>query len=109
MFRIRFFSLSKKVNSTKQPTGEALAPTLYGEFIENTSFLSPDIRILKQGEYASAILWPYKYNYCRIEFYSDNNENYYSRYFYITDWKWELGTWIISCQIDVLATYKTYI
>ena len=111
MFRIRFFTLSKKVNSTKVPAqvDPSQIPTLYGEFIENTSFLSPQIRILKQGDIASYLLWPYKYNYCRIEFYSDNDENYYSRYFFITDWKWELGTWIITCQVDVLSTYKDLI
>lgn len=111
MFKIRFFTLSKKVNSTKVPAqvDPSQIPTLYGEFIENTSFLSPQIRILKQGDVASYLLWPYKYNYCRIEFYSDNDENYYSRYFFITDWKWELGTWIITCQVDVLSTYKDLI
>lgn len=108
MFRLRLFNLSKRANSTKVPNqvDPSTIATLYGEYIENTSFLSPSIRILKQGDYASAISYPYKYNYCRVEWYNDADENYYSKYFFITDWKWELGTWVISCQIDVLATYR---
>lgn len=92
---IKLFAFSKRTNSTKRPTlsyGVDFSCT----FIDNTSIMSPVIRIK-----APANVSMYSYNYAYI--------NMFERYYYISDIVYGLGTWTISMRIDVLASYKTQI
>ena len=92
---IKLFTFSKRTNSTKRPTLSS-ADDYTCTFIDNTSIMSPVIRIK-----APANTSMYAYNYAYISM--------FDRYYYISDIVYGLGTWTISMRIDVLASYKTQI
>ena len=92
---IKLFTFSKRTNSTKRPTLSS-ADDYTCTFIDNTSIMSPVIRIK-----APANTSMYSYNYAYISM--------FDRYYYISDIVYGLGTWTISMRIDVLASYKTQI
>ena len=88
-----FYTLAKKRNSTKRPTGDG--ETLSCKLKDNTSMLSPSLELaLPIG---SAPL----YNYCYIAA--------FRRYYYV-EWESESARlWIAHCTEDVLATYRASI
>lgn len=88
-----FYTLAKKRNSTKRPTGDG--EKLSCKLKDNTSMLSPSLELaLPIG---SAPL----YNYCYIAA--------FRRYYYI-EWESESARlWIAHCTEDVLATYRASI
>lgn len=91
MFEVRFYTFSKRNNSTKQPSIN------YSSFncdIRNISnILNPSIELKHEN--------PTNFNYCFIP--------QFERYYFISNWTFNQGLWIASCTIDVLATYKTQI
>lgn len=92
MFDVKFYTLSKRNNSTKQPF--SIEETNFECDIRNISnILNPSIELKHQN--------PTNFNYCYIQA--------FSRYYLISNWTWNQGLWIASCTIDVLATYKTQI
>jgi len=93
-FPVHFYSFAKKVNSTARPTG---TPVSYNFVLKGpNSILSPVIQL------ALPITQAPNWNYCYIPI--------YDRYYFVSDWDWsENRLWYASCQVDVLATYKTVI
>lgn len=92
---ITIYNFAKKINSTARPSSGGQLFSC--ELIENTSILSPLIRLnLSSGGFS-----PVNKNYAYI---SD-----FGRYYFITDWVYELGTWVASLVIDALATARTEI
>lgn len=95
-FQADFFTLTKKRNSTLQPTGTgsfSLSVTLNDA---SSSLLYPAIRLRIPSD---AIL---QCNYVHI--------TKFSRYYYIDDWTYNAdGTWTASCSVDVLASWKAAI
>ena len=89
---VNFYTISKKPNSTKQPTGTAT--TYKCNLIEPTSFTAPDIALAVQVK-------PTSYNYAYIP--------EFSRYYFIQDWSYSAGLWRASLSVDVMASYRDYI
>lgn len=95
-FQADFFVLTKKRNSTLQPSGTgqySLSVTLNDS---DTSLLSPSLRLCIPSD---GILLC---NYVHII--------KFSRYYWIDDWTYNAdGTWTANCSIDVLASWKSAI
>lgn len=92
---ITIYNFAKKINSTARPSSGGQLFSC--ELIENTSIISPMIRLnLSAGDFS-----PVNKNYAYI--------SNFNRYYFITDWTYELGTWVASLAIDVLATARTEI
>lgn len=93
-FTVRLFTLSKRDNSTKRPTGNG---TEYSCIIKSGSgILHPTIS-LDLGKVND----PSQYNYAYIPD--------FDRYYFIEEWYFERALWTASLKVDVLATYKTEI
>ena len=94
MVTVDFYQFSKKRNSTKRPTGTALA-SLSCALKEPCGVVSPEIYVTV-GDTV-----PGTANYAYI--------GTFNRYYYITEWTWREGAWVASLKVDTLATYKTQI
>ena len=94
-FNVDFYAFSKKENSTKQPSGIS---TLTKSCVlkDTTSIINPTLII-----YDTSAFNPYTLNYCYI--------STFGRYYFVNDWAYIVGQWECSCEVDVLATYKTTI
>lgn len=93
-FKVRLYTLSKRDNSTKQPTGNGTAFDCViktGSGIINPT-ISLDIGIAGN---------PSVYNYAYIPT--------FGRYYFIEEWYYERALWTASLRVDVLATYKSQI
>ena len=88
--QINFYTFAKKINSTKQPTGNGTQ--LDCNIKAPSSIINPVLEITTS---------PISFNYCYIPA--------FSRYYYINDITFDRGLWVISCSVDVLASYKTTI
>lgn len=90
-----FFALSKRYNSTYRPTATGTAPDTHVTadvlLKESTSVLYPVLSVNQNMT---------QYNYVFIQ-------DLGNRYYFITDWSYSGGLWWASCEIDVLATYRT--
>lgn len=93
--QITFYNFGKKTNSTKlvNVQGDTFN---HCELKGGTSMVSP-VLLIKDIPAAWNPIW----NYCRIP--------EFSRYYFVSDWRWINGVWECSCAVDVLATYKTQI
>lgn len=93
-FTVRLFTLSKRDNSTKRPTGNGAE---FSCIIKSGSgILHPTIS-LDLGKVND----PSQYNYAYIPD--------FDRYYFIEEWYFERALWTASLKVDVLATYKTEI
>ena len=89
--KVNFYTFTKRINSTKQPTGTG---TEYDCILKDgCSVLAPEIK-LDLG-LANA---PAAYNYAYIPT--------FGRYYYVR-WRWEDRLWIGQCTVDPLASFKT--
>ena len=93
-FDVRFYSFSKRTNSTKVPTG---TPETYSCVLkDNTDIINPTLQIRGGSTFNPKYL-----NYCWIA--------QFSRYYFINTWRYVPGLWECDCNIDVLATFKPVI
>ena len=93
-FTVKLYTLSKRDNSTKRPTGTG---TEYSCIIKSGSgILHPTIS-LDLGKVND----PSQYNYAYIP--------NFDRYYFIEEWYFDRALWTASLKVDVLATYKTEI
>ena len=93
-FKVNLYSLEKRDNSTKQPTGTG---TEYNCVLKDgCGILNPTIK-LDMGLTSD----PSGYNYAYIAA--------FERYYFIEEWYFEDALWTASMRVDVLATYKTQI
>lgn len=91
--KVKFYTFTKKYNSTAQPSGG----TEYDCVLKtSSSVINPTIE-LQLGLSSN----PSAFNYCYI--------SAYGRYYWIREWTFSSRLWIASCDVDVLATWKTYI
>lgn len=93
-FTVNLYTLAKRDNSTKQPTGTG---TSYGCVLKHGSGIMRPSISLNFGLTAD----PSRYNYAYIPA--------FERYYFIEEWFFENALWTASLKIDVLATYKTEI
>lgn len=90
-FAATFYSFSKRLNSTKQPTGG----TEYQIILKHgCSIIRPTIS-LDIGQAGN----PTGYNYCYIPA--------FNRYYYVSDWVFENRLWTASLRSDALASFKS--
>lgn len=90
MFNINLYTLNKRDNSTKRPTGSG---AVFSCLIKSeSSILTPTVEVTKN---------PINYNYAYIDV--------FNRYYYITDIVFNEGIWLLYLRCDVLATYKNTI
>lgn len=93
-FTVNLYTLSKRDNSTKRPTGNG---TQFSCIIKSGSgILHPTIS-LDLGKVSD----PSQYNYAYIPD--------FDRYYFIEEWYFDRALWTASLKVDVLATYKTEI
>ena len=93
---IKFYSgFSKRINSTKRPTGNAQL-SLDGFIREGTNITNPVIGIKNLGATS-----PSSYSYAYIE--------KFQRYYFISDWKYDKGIWYAHMTEDCLASWRTNI
>lgn len=93
-FTVNLYTLSKRDNSTKRPTGNG---TQFSCIIKSGSgILHPTIS-LDLGRVSD----PSQYNYAYIPD--------FDRYYFIEEWYFDRALWTASLKVDVLATYKTEI
>ena len=84
-------NFAKKTNSTKQPGSATLEYDC--DLAEGSGVLTP--RILMRGSN------PIQFNYGYLDF--------YKRYYYINNWRYNAGIWSAELQVDPLASWKTQI
>ena len=89
---VKFYSVSKAVNSTALPTGEPMAE-YECRMLDACSILRPVI-LLNVGPQAN----PTGANYAYIA--------EYSRYYWVSDWTVNRGQWVATLSIDPLASWK---
>lgn len=89
---VRFFNFSKRVNSTKTPSGGSSFDCILKDAC---SVLNPDIE-LKLGQTDN----PTSYNYCYIPD--------FQRYYFVK-WYYSNRCWHAQCTVDVLASWKVEI
>ena len=93
-FKVDLYTLAKRDNSTKRPTG---SPAEYDCILKDgCSILTPAIK-LDLG----LTVDPSQYNYAYIPA--------FGRYYFIEDWFFNERLWTAHLNVDVLATYKTQI
>jgi hypothetical protein len=92
---VKFYSVSKAVNSTALPTGEPMAE-YECRMLDACSILRPVI-LLNVGPQAN----PTGANYAYI--------SEYNRYYWVSDWTVNRGQWAATLTIDPLASWKTEI
>ena len=91
-FKAEFFVISKKINSTKQPsTGIEYDCVIKTE----SGFLRPTIIL------ALAATWSPTFNYCYIP--------NFRRYYWIEEWTFEDRCWTAALKFDAMASWKTNI
>lgn len=92
MFTVSFYIISKRINSTKQPTDSDSKKDIQVVLKNETSCYNPVFEI--HGVDMKG------YNYCK----------WGSYYYWIVDVvSYKNNGWIVSCKIDVLATWKNAI
>ena len=93
---VKFYTFSKKRNSTQIPVSAALYSIDIAVNDPDSSILTPAITISIPS---SSIL---ACNYCYIDS--------FSRYYYITNWVYNAnGTWTANCNVDSLASWRNAI
>ena len=95
----------KKRNSTKRPTVGGVGNltevhTVTGHLKEPCSILHPVISLQGQNPFPNNEP-PDFYRYAYIP--------RFSRYYWVDDWTWDNGLWVVTLDVDVLATYKPHI
>lgn len=89
---VNFYSFSKRVNSTKQPSGTG---TAYNCVLKDgSSIVNPTIELSLNSD-------PSTYNYAYIA--------EYSRYYWVNEWTYYRGVWSASLIVDALASWKSAI
>ena len=94
MFKVRYWTVSKPVNSTAIPSGTGAEYDCLAN--EPLSVSAPVIK-LKMAANIDPTVW----NYCYIPS--------LHRYYWVTDWEFNGGLWFASMSVDALASYKTQI
>lgn len=90
---VRFYTLNKRVNSTKKPAAGSAVQTYTGKLREPSGIINPSIGF-DLGHNTS----PAVYNYAYIPL--------FNRFYYVSDWTWEEGLWYAQLQVDALASWR---
>ena len=97
---VKFFTFSKRVNSTKQPPANSEVLNLTNVDIKDEcSFINPVLRI--KDKISNVTFVPGNYNYVYIPL--------WLKYYFVRDWRYINGAWEVELSIDVMASHKTEI
>lgn len=97
---IKFYSFSKRKNSTAQPAANSEVLTLSSvELKEECNFITPVLKL--KGLTNGTAFVPGMYNYVYIPL--------WLRYYFIRDWRYINGLWEVELIVDAMATFKTAI
>lgn len=91
---VQFWIFGKRENSTSVPSTDPLIEFNNAQFKDVCSVVNPSLKIRD----ASPIQNMSEMNYCFIK--------ELGRYYYVSDWVWDLGIWVAELQVDVLASYR---
>lgn len=91
--QVVLYQMSKRSNSTKRPANNTVSLTLNCLVKTPSSVIDPVLEIKKSGS-----MEVFDYNYCYIPD--------WKRYYFITNFSFNMGIWIVNCTVDVLASYK---
>lgn len=91
-----FWTFSKVENSTSAPAANPLGTFTNVTLKDNCSVVNPAIEIT-----APMAQNVYTWNYCQIV--------QFGRYYYVSDWEWNIGKWTAELEVDVLASFAYYI
>lgn len=93
-YKVNFYSITKKSNSTLVPTGDGAE---FNCIIKTESgFINPSVTLVQ------AATWAPTYNYCKIPAFGQ-------RYYWVREWRYAERGWTAELEVDVLASYKTAI
>ena len=93
-FKVTLYSFDKKENSTKIPPVSHPKQEYDCNIKEGSGIQNPKI-VLDMGLTTA----PKQYNFCYI--------SNFDRYYFIREWYFERGMWVATCEVDVLATFKS--
>lgn len=95
MIKVDFYKFSKKDNSTKRPA-IADRKVEYSSCLikDGSGIVNPTLQIATKENVS-------EWNYCYIP--------EFNRYYFISEWTYDMGQWIASCRCDELATWKSQI
>lgn len=93
-FTVILRKFNKREDSTKVPDGSEDNITVACNLKQSSGVISPVLSFKTTDDI-------YMYNYVSI--------GLYGRHYFIRDWTWTEGLWWASCDIDVLASWKSFI
>lgn len=92
-YTVTFWAFAKKDNSTKQPATTGTGYTC--DIADGSGMLAPTIKL------HTGFTDPSAYTYAQI--------SAFSRYYFVTNWRYDRGLWWADLAVDVLASYKSQI
>lgn len=94
---VRMYNFEKRKNSTKQPV--VTDATMFSVTLkDSTSVLNPTLLFNPGNAGFTNPFNPSQFNYCHIP--------YFSRYYFVRDWRFLNGVWECDLSVDVLASFK---
>jgi len=94
MYSVYFWNFSKKTNSTFHPAVSPAHPDVYDcDLMDNSGILTPTLQLQAQN--------PTAWNYCYI--------SAFRRFYFVNNWRYNLGLWTCELQVDVLASWEDHI
>ena len=92
-------NFSKRDNSTKVPDNTVTKVTYTCNLKDGTSVLEPVLKLYLSSPDSEPVT--NQLNYAWID--------KFKRYYFVRDWRYEMGVWYAYLSVDVLASYKTEI
>lgn len=90
MYRVYFWNYSKKTNSTSHPSVTGSVDHYDCSLMDLSGILTPTLQLNGRN--------PTAFNYAYIE--------EFRRYYYVSNWRYNLGLWTCELQVDVLASWE---
>ena len=90
MYRVYFWNYSKKTNSTGHPSVSGSVDHYDCDLLDLSGILTPTLQLNGRN--------PTIYNYAYIE--------EFRRFYYVNNWRYNLGLWTCELQVDVLASWE---
>lgn len=98
MLQIRLYkNLKKRDNSTRQPPASVSYTDLSCTLKNGCSVSDPVLDVLDIATNPADL----GYNYAYIPA--------FKRFYFVTNWSWNMGVWTVSLSVDTLASFKTQI
>ena len=90
MYRVYFWNYSKKTNSTGHPSVSGSVDHYDCDLLDLSGILTPTLQLNGRN--------PTIYNYAYIED--------FHRFYYVNNWRYNLGLWTCELMVDVLASWE---